>query len=328
MSVKVPHTDPFGPNPVDSRNTPLEYLRSVFTAFYQGLFSYMPPGMYHWSENDEQSEIFISMEGPVKASTVGARPCISFTRAPLNFYSLGLDDMMEYDQRTGQKTKSVLVPGTFIINCSSRVPLECERIAWVCAEQLWLHRELLMRAGFFEIGRSPAISAVSPAGSIIQNDGGDEWYTTSVTCPFQFYRTSAMTPLNAPILSHINMLLRLRLRTINEQFIHLDGHGGPLNNGAGVPIGVVAYPPPPLAPLASDVYGRTPTAGEPPIRLPVQPHPLNPAVSVVVRGVRPNSPALKPPSIGGRAIPIAPARVEESFPSQTDDPGEPRKVKV
>ena len=95
--------------------------------------------------------------------------------------------MLESDPRTGQQTKSVLVPGTMVVNASSRVPLESERIAWICAEQLWLHRELLMKAGFFEIGRSPAISAVSPAGSIIMNDGADEWYATSVTCPFQFY---------------------------------------------------------------------------------------------------------------------------------------------
>lgn len=330
MPAKVPYTNPFGANPSDWKNTPLEYLRSIFSAFYQGLFGYAQPGMYHWNMDDELSEIYISMEAPVKAATIGTRPCISFTRAPLNFYSLGFNDMLDSDPRTGQQTKSVLVPGTMVVNASSRVPLESERIAWICAEQLWLHRELLMKAGFFEIGRSPAISAVSPAGSIIMNDGADEWYATSVTCPFQFYRTSQVTPLGVNVIQEIQLALRTRLRTVDQQYVRAGGHGGPIASGsANLPYSAQAYAPPPFAPQASDVYGGTPNAGSgPPSRLLVQPHPLNPAARVVVRGTRPNSPALKPPGMGGRAIPIASSSVEESSPSPTDDHGELRTVKV
>lgn len=329
MSAKVPQTSPNGAIPADWKYAPLEYMRALVVGFYQGLFHYAQRGWYHWENDDEQSEIYITDDEPVKAETIGPRPCISLSRGPISFYSLGLDDMLEYNQQTGQKKKSVLVPGTIILNCSSRVKLESERIAFICAEQLWLHRELLMKAGFFEIGRQPGISATSPAGSIIQNDGGDEWYATSVTCPFQFYRTSQVTPLGARVVQELQMNLHTRLRTVNQQYTTTGGHGGALNTaGPEVPVNIHTCPPAPYAPQASDVYGNTPNPGAPPPSLPTQPHPLNPAVRVVVRGVRPNSPGLKPAGMGGRAIPIASSSVEESCPSPTDDHEELRTVKV
>lgn len=329
MPLKVPTADPNGAFPTDWKYAPLEYARALFVGFFQGLFEQAPVGMYHWSADEEQSQIYISGEEPVKASVIGTRPAISLTRAPVQFYSLGLDDMLENDPRTGQKTKSVLVPGTMIVNCSSRVQLESERLAWICAENLWLHRELLMRAGFFEIGRQPSISAPSPSGSIIQNDGGDEWIVTSVTCPFQFYRTSQVTPLGAKIVQEIQMKLRTRLHAVDQQAVRFGGHGGAFSNGGvDLPFSVRGCPPPPFAPEASDVYGNTPDPGAPPPVRPTQPHPLNPAQRVVVRGVRSNSPALKPPGMGGRAIPIAQPSVEESCSSPTDDNGESRTAKV
>lgn len=327
--MKVPQVSPNGAFPTDWKYAPLEYIRGLFVGFYQQLFHHSPSGAYHWNADDEISEILITDEEPVKAETIGARPCISTSRSAVSFYSLGLDDMLEYDPKTGQKKKSVLVPGTLILNCSSRVRLESERIAWICAEQLWLHRELLMKAGFFEIGRQPNISAPTPAGSVIQNDSGDEWFTTAVTFPFQFYRTSQVTPLGAQIVQEVQASMRTRLRHTNDQYLRIGGHGGAANGpGVEVPVSVQAYAPPPFAPDASDVYGGTPRPGSAPAPLPTQPHPLNPALRVVVRTVRANSPGLRPPGMGGRAIPMQSAGVEESSSSPTDDQGELRTVKV
>ncbi len=318
MPLKVPTTTADGQFQEDSfKYSPLEHVRALFTAFFQGLFHASPPGAYHWEENDELSEIYISDENPLKDTVLGQRPGISCTRAPVRFHSLGLDDMMEYDFRTGRKEKSVLVPGTMIVNCVARVPLESERIAWICAENLWLHRELLLQAGFFEIGRQPVIGAPSPAGSIVAADSADEWYATSVSCPYQFYRTSAVTPLNRPILQGINLAIRERLQCISEQNRRIGGHCGPVSSGyAGLPVSVEGFRPPAYAPQASDVYGGTPVAGETAPVLNTVPHPLNPAQRVVVRAARPNCPAVRPPAMGGQTIPIATPTVEESCGSQ------------
>jgi hypothetical protein len=317
---KVPTTNPTGAFPEDSfKYSPLEHVRTLFVGFFQGLFHAAPVGAYHWEYEDDQTEIYISNENVLKAENIGQRPAISATRGPLQFYSLGLDDMLAYDFQTGTKRKSVLVPGTMVINCSSREPIECERIAWICAEQLWLHREMLMAAGFFEIGRQPAIGSPSPAGSIIAADGGDEWYVTPVTCPFQFYRTSQFSPLGKKIVKEIGVSIRARLQDVYHQNVTSNGHGGPpATPNADVPVSIREFRPPPFAPHASDVYGNTPSPGSPPTTLPLVPHPHNPAQLVVVRSSRPNSPAVRPAGMGGRSIPIAEPYVEESSESRKD----------
>jgi len=320
MSAKVPSTAASGAFPEDSfKYSPLEHVRSLFVGFFQGLFHAAPHGAYRWEPYDEQSEIYISDESPLKAETIGQRPAISCTRGPVQFYSLGLDDMLSYDFATGTKRKSVLVPGTMIVNCSSRAALESERLAWICAEQLWLHRELLMQAGFFEIGRQPSIGSPSPAGSIVASDMGDEWFVTSVTCPFQFYRTSQFSPLGKRVVKELGLSIRAQLQHVNQQHVRTGGHGGaPATTSVHLPISIHNCPPESFAPEASDVYGGTPSSDESKSSLPLVPHPLNPAQMVTVRSVRPNAPAIRPPSIGGRAIPMAPLVVEESCSNPAD----------
>lgn len=259
--------------------TPLQHLRVLFVTFAQGLFGAAPAGNYRWTEDDESSEIIIQDEGTIQTDRLQSRPGITFTRSAIQLYSAWIDDMMGYDFRTEKKTKSVLVPGSMSINCCSRNDIESEAIAWVCAEHFWLLRELLMKSGFFDIGRQVMISAPSPAGSIVQGDQGAEWFCTTVTVPFQFYRTSAFTPLGRQIVSNIDLTLKTRLRAMQSGAPALQSHEFPVN--------VHECFPPSFAPDASDTYGRTPDpAGTFERFLPVQPHPLNPAKLVTVRTVR------------------------------------------
>lgn len=311
MTARIPSTAADGAFPQDSfKYSPLEHVSSLFIAFYQGLFSASPPGAYHWSPDDDLTEIYISGENPLKDATLGTRPGLSFTRGPVQFYSLGLNDMLSYDPRTGTQRKSVLVPGTLTINALSRVPAEATNIAWVCAEQLWLHREMLMAEGFFEIGRQPGIGAVSSAGALIGGDSADEWYVTSVSCPFQFYRTSQTSPLNRQIIRELRVNLEQRMSTVRSQSKDC---GGPVSTGsANLPVEVVTRFPPAYAPEASDVYGGTPQPGQPAPELLTVPDPRNPSQRVYIRSSRPNAPAVRPPMIGGRPIPLAAPSVEQS----------------
>jgi len=136
VAAKLPETAPFPAFPGGFKYTPIEQLRNLFVGFTQGLFDAAPSGCYHWDLDDAISEIIIRDEAPVKEEVIAKRPLITFTRGPIQFYSLGLDDMMKYQFDTGQKTKSVLVPGTMTMNCCSRVPQEAENISWVVMEHL------------------------------------------------------------------------------------------------------------------------------------------------------------------------------------------------
>jgi hypothetical protein len=119
--------------------------------------------------------------------------------------STGLDDMVSYHMGTGGKVKGAFIPGIMNLNCAARVPLESEQIAWIVAEHLWILQDVIRSWGFYDIGNNITISAVSPAGSVIQGDSADEWVNTVVFSPYKFIRTSSITPLTHNVLQSIKV---------------------------------------------------------------------------------------------------------------------------
>ncbi len=305
MAAKVPETTGKAAFPGSSfKYTPLRHVRVLFVTFVQGLFQAAPKNCYKWSEDEENTDIIIQNENRLDPNVLGQRPAITFTRGPLQFYSLGIDDRVDYDFALDKKRKGVLVPGTMTINCISRVELEAEDLSWIVAEHIWLLRDLLMKAGFFEVGRTPQIGSPAPAGSIIANDQGDEYTVVPITVPYQFARDSQFTPLGKQIVNNIRQQLTVSAKTFASVGTPMQSHEYPINT--------VACPPPSFAPQASDVGGRTPDPGgkkSPPF-LPKQPHPLNPSQMVTVRTVRPYRHALRKPMPG--QVPITDPCVEES----------------
>lgn len=306
MGAKTPHTEPRGARPATSFvENPLEHVRSLYAVFLQGIFYSRQPGFHHWSPNEDVTEISVRGESPLHTETIGDRPTLSLTRAPVSFSQLGFDDMLRYDPTTGRKVKSLLIPGTMIINCCSKNDLESEHLAWIAGEHIWLMRDILMRQGFYDIGRNIQIGSPSQAEGIVVGDGAEEWFATSVTSPFFFHRTSSFQPLNRPMLRELDVRLRMPAAVPLQQGIPSQGAGGLVDP----PWQKDVFPPPPFAPGAGNPNIRTETnlAG-----LPIVPHPLNPDVMVVLRPMRADQPGLRPPSINGRVLPIASPAVEQS----------------
>ncbi len=306
MTAKTAETSPSPTFPDSSfKYTPLRHVRVLFIRFCQGLFFSAPPGSYHWEPDEEKSEIHISSENKIDPLYLNQRPGLQFTRGPVAFYSLGMDDRERLDLATEQKEKGVLVPGTMTINVVSSVMQETEDLAWVVAEHIWLLRDLLMKAGFFEIGRQPQIGSPSPAGSIIQGDSGSEFYVTPVSVPWQFARNSKFTPLGKQIVRGIEQMLTMRsARPVRSV--------GPAYHPFEYPVQENACPPETFAPEASDAQGRTPSpGGTVQTFLPKQAHPLNPALTVSVRTVRPHQAGMRTRGVGD-PVPIPDHCVEES----------------
>lgn len=299
MPSKAQEAEPTRGFPGSSfKYTPLLHVRVLFTSFVQGLFRAAPAGAFHWDPNLENSEIVITDENPIKYEVMQMRPAITFTRGPIAFTSIGIDDMEDFDHRTDKKTKNVLVPGTMTINCLSRVDLEAEQIAWVIGEHIWLLRELFMKKGFFELGRGITIGSPSPAGTLVAGDSGDEVYAVPIQVPYQFPRQSAFTPLGKEIINSIEFEISTTLRKHASK--------GPVQTEHELPLSEDRCYPPSFAPDASDTYNRTPDpAGTRTYKqLPVQPHPLNPAAKVIVRSARPNQPGIRGPGMNGVELPI------------------------
>lgn len=306
MSAKIPEAQ-LGMHPGSFKYNPMVALRETFVGFLQGLFGAVPPdlGCWHWDDDPNVSEIVIRDESTVKEEVIGKRPLITLSRGPLQFATLGLDDMMKYEADIDKKTKGVLVAGTMSINCCSRVSIESESIAWVAMEYIWLLRDLLLANSLlFDTGMRPQMGSPSPAGSIIADGKGDEWICTTVSFPFQFIRTSSFTPLGKAIVRNIENRIAFNTTLVRNMGPPDLAHA----HEGTVPSAIYACPPPPFT-GASDVQGRTPDpAGRRQYFLPKQPHPLNPAVEVTVRTVRPFRPGLKGP--GG--VPIPSPCVEQS----------------
>lgn len=285
--------------------TPLQHVRVLFVSFLQGLFSGAPTGCLRWESNSEKTEIIIRDENPLRVDTVGKRPAINITMGTVQFYSVGMDDLLGFDFDTGRKVKGVLVPGSMSINCCSRVDIEAHNIAWIVAEHIWLLRDLFMKMGFFELGRSNQVTPPSPPGSIVAGDTADEWYSSTVSVPFQFQRKSAFTPLGQQIVRNIET----RLHTVSN---HIESMGPP-QGGHEYPLKVVQCFPESYAPNASDARGGTPDpAGTYINSLPKQPHPLNPASLVTLRSAHPNRAGLRNPQMQGRELPLVRPCVKES----------------
>ncbi len=236
-------------------DNPILQIRRLYCAFVQGVFQKLAPERYRWLEEDTQTKIYITSENTLDTDVLQMRPGISFTRAPMAMQHLGFDDWIDLNQGTGAKTKSVLLPGTMIINCCSSVDLESEEIAWFTAENLWLIRDVLQHQGFYDVGRNLQVGSPSPANAIIQNDQGKEWYCTAVTSPFVYNRTSRMVPLNKMILDEVRMSIAV-------------------NNIKPV-----------VSAMPVEVFGtnQSPDAQAPGT---TYPHPLNPAKTVTLKTIR------------------------------------------
>lgn len=262
--------------------TPLRHARVLITSFLQGLFAGAPPNSYRWLPDDMLSEIIIRSDAPINVDVIAKRPVINTTIGTVQFYSLGMDDMYSYDFDLDRKVKVVLVPGTMSINCCSRVSLECHDLAWIVAEHIWLLRELLLKAGFFEVGRGIQIGPPSAPGSIVSGDQADEWFCSTVSVPFQFNRKSAFTNLGYQVVQSIESQVHSTMHPVEL------GKGGPSIADHEFSVHVSESYPESFAPGASDAHGQTPDpAGTRNYALPLQPHPLNPAKMVVVETVRP-----------------------------------------
>lgn len=311
MPSRASQTDPRGAFPQSSfKYTPLEHIETLLISFMQRLFSFAPVGNYHWTP-DETSEIYFSSSSPVHVKDIGLRPAVTLTCGPIQFVSVGLDDMTGYHFDTGQKEKTVLVTGTMSINCSARVPVESRHIAWIIWEHVWLLREILLRAGFFDIGRSMMIGATTGAEQIIVGDQADEWVSTPLLCPFQFSRTSSFTPLGQQVVAGIEA-------SIQATQYKLASLGAPTSSNSDLPYGATFTPPPAFAPGASDAQGGTPNPGVSSSGLPLVPHPLNPSRMVTVRVARGTRAGVYPP-LPPQVLPITEGGVEQS-PLPVTDP--------
>jgi len=180
------------------------------TSFLQWRFSQVPSGAYRYvAEQDpdaRESEICIGLDTPIDPNVMGKRPAVTVLRGPAAFQGVGFNDLATVKMQDGTQTRLDMVPTTLMVNVLSRIPVEAERLAWFCMEQIWTFREEITRTEpvIHSIGPRPTLSPPSAAGSLVQSTDF-EWCVVVVAFPTYLVHSTIKQPLNNPILKRFEV---------------------------------------------------------------------------------------------------------------------------
>jgi hypothetical protein len=191
---------------------PTYQLVRHIVSFLKWRFSLLPSGGYQWKPETENtpdqagSEVFISTDTPINPQQVGARPAITVQRSAASFQGAGIGDWAFTQLSTGMVAKMDIIPTNFMVNVLSRLPVEAERLAWFCAEQIWTMREEITRSepSILYTGGRPSLSPPTPAGAFVESTDY-EWTVVVVSFPAYLQHTTTKLPLNKKILSGVTV---------------------------------------------------------------------------------------------------------------------------
>lgn len=189
---------------------PLYYCTRVFLLFLQGLFEQFPEGSFRFSDDERVSEIEITDQVPIPRNRVEQKPQIVTMRGPAQFANLALDQMRNIDTRTGAKERTDLVSCTMSINVIAKNGVEAQRIAWIIMKHIRTFKTSIQRKGLHKVGDEISMSPESPPGAYVA-ESAPEFVLITVFVPFFFQWTEKSTPLDVPVLSHIETRLRSAL---------------------------------------------------------------------------------------------------------------------
>jgi hypothetical protein len=174
---------------------PIVYSMRLYVQYLQGLFNFMPAGSFHWEPNDEITEIVIRGQAPLNTEVVGKRPAITVVMGPCQYSGIGIDNMLSFDSKTGNRTRTDLLTGFLVVYTLADSDITALRLAHVVAHHTRVDQRLLESpGGFHAIARpSPTINSPSPPGQLVMGDPG-QLVMCQVNIPFQIQWTWQTQP--------------------------------------------------------------------------------------------------------------------------------------
>lgn len=206
-----------GPRDTGLGEDPLRYALTLYVGFLQGIFNFLPDESgAHWEPDQENSQISITAETPLKAEVVSRRPAITVLMTPTQTMGLGINNVVEQTLSTNEKLYSDLESGHFAVYCLANGDIKAKWLAQIVRNATRAHRNLLESPrGFHAIGRPQiGINSPSPPGALINGSVPSSLVMVQVNVPFQFqwsWRTSIGA--QAPQYRNIDQILgQLRAR--------------------------------------------------------------------------------------------------------------------
>lgn len=178
---------------------PVIFALRLYVQFLQGLFNQTPVGTFHWEPDNETSEIVIRAEAPLDMSVVGKRPAITVVSGPVQFQGLGIDNMLSFNPKTGERVRTDLLSSVFSVYCLAESDIIASRLAHIVSHFTRLKQRLLESSGgFYSIARpAPSSNMPSAPGQLVMGDPKG-LVMVQVNIPFTLQWTWSSTPLQNP----------------------------------------------------------------------------------------------------------------------------------
>jgi hypothetical protein len=201
MSLRVPSGPP---QPQGFGEDPQYYFTGVFIKFLQALFGSFEKGSYRWDENDETTEIVISMEQTVSRDVVERRPVIRVIPGGTQSANLSLDQFQSHEPTSSRRNHTDLESTSVVFNCLSKAPVEAGRLAHICRMSVRRLKRTLMRTGIHQVGENISMSGIVSPGPIIPDADG-EIFMVAVQVPFYYQDFWSVEPLDKALLTSMDL---------------------------------------------------------------------------------------------------------------------------
>jgi hypothetical protein len=215
--------------------SPLRHVTRLCLSFLQGLFAQSTKGNWKWSQDPEETDIIITDEQPISVDVVNKRPCIVTVRSPVAWAGIALDQLQDYNFRTGERKHTDLISGHMTFNCMARKKDPAETLSWIVARHLWILRRVFLTSGFHDFGQRIQIMSASPPGSIINGAAEPETVNIPVIVPFYFQWEDTIRAEDLEVVQQIEARISLEFpRTIRPTPMAEGGSPGPGLRGSAV----------------------------------------------------------------------------------------------
>lgn len=201
-------------NMINWDENPLFVATRTCIVFLQTLFSYAEKGHFHWSEDDELSDLVITDDAPIHVEVVEKRPAIVTVRSATAFAGIGLDQLEYLDIKTGAESHTDLISGNLTFNCMSRVKVQAEYLGWQVARHIWLFKHYLMKQGFHKIGEQIQMLSPSPPKALIQGDTESEIVNVGIVVPFHFQWRDIIAEEDLTLMQAVETTMEVHMKDV------------------------------------------------------------------------------------------------------------------
>lgn len=165
---------------------PLTHVTWVTLNFLQGLFSYAEEGTYRWAADPKLTEIIITQENPIESEVINKRPAIVAVLGQAAFAGIALDQLADYNFRTGERKHTDIISGRITLNCIARKLTPARKLAWLVARHCWIMRRILLKQGFHDFGQRTIVMGATPPGALVQGAVEPESMNVPVVVAYHF----------------------------------------------------------------------------------------------------------------------------------------------